>query len=685
MTRRQEDWKKGRKSAGHASVPSAQGGQSSSLKPKLTTGDRLTTFLIAAGLAILTPAVFWQVLSNKFISIDDDAYLFANKHIQAGLTLKNAIWAFTTNYAANWHPLTWLSHMADISIFKFDPGMHHAVSLAFHTVNAIVLFLLLKRMTGSMWKSAFVAALFAIHPLHVESVAWAAERKDVLSTLFWLLTMWAYVGYAERPNVGRYALTALFLILGLMAKPMLVTLPLVLLLLDYWPLRRVESRESAVDGENATSEGRRPLMALIVEKIPLFVISAASCAVTFWAQKAGGAVRTMEQYSLPSRIGNALVGYCEYLIKMVWPLNLTIMYPHSRHGIPSWIVAAAVVFLVAVTIAVFRLGRRTPYLKTGWLWYLITLIPVIGIIQVGDQAIADRYTYVPLIGIFVIIAWGIPELALKLGLSAPGNRWALGVAFTAVIAVFSVITYNQLVFWENGKTILEHAIDVTGKNFLAENNLANILFLQGDQQGSLEHYRKAYEIDPDGPMINNNLGYALQLAGDDNGAVRLYKRAIELRKDDTNALMNLGSMLAKRNDRVGAIKLFRTAISYNPENAESRDRLGRALGMQGNVSEAIEEFSKAVELSPENIDYHQDLIKALYQSNRFDDVERELTALIKVHPNLPPAYQMLGMLYYRKQDYAQVWEFVHKYQSLGGTVDPSFLETLSKKMPEPSR
>ncbi|MBL7207805.1 MAG: glycosyltransferase family 39 protein, partial [Desulfobacterales bacterium] len=393
-------------------------------------------------LALTVLAVYWQVGNHEFVNYDDKDYITENQHVQAGLTLKSIAWAFTSTHAGNWHPLTWLSHMLDCQIYGLNPCGHHFTSVFFHILNSILLFLVFKRMTGAFWKSAFVAALFALHPLHVESVAWAAERKDVLSAFFWMLTMGSYIRYVERPGTNRYLLVLLFFALGLMAKPMLITLPFVLLLLDYWPLGRFHVRKPEAaqpseekpqkDTKSKKRKSRKRLaknavqakkttgsdyqwslaLSLLWEKIPLFVLAAASSVVTFFVQQSGGAVRSLDALPLFVRISNALVSYISYIVKMILPHNMAILYPHPK-DFSIWQVAGACLLLACISFIAIRSMKRYPYFAVGWLWYLGTLVPVIGLVQVGLQSMADRYTYIPLTGIFIIIAWGISDLAAK--------------------------------------------------------------------------------------------------------------------------------------------------------------------------------------------------------------------------------------------------------------------------------
>jgi len=432
-------------------------------------GDILTkyrSFWICLALTLATAAVFYQVYTHDFINYDDPAYVYENPNIQAGITPKTIKWAFTAGYAANWHPLTWLSHMLDWQLFGPNPAGHHLANLIFHIANTLLLFVVLKQMTQKFWPSVFVAALFALHPLHVESVAWVSERKDVLSTFFWMLTMWAYVRFVSRPKVARYLLVVVFFALGLMAKPMLVTLPFVLLLLDYWPLARIPLRQKKKQVDNRLR--RQIFYRLIWEKVPFFVLSAASSAVTLFVQRSGKAMIPFTAFSLRGRLFNAVISYVEYMGKMVWPSRLAVFYPHPSRDMSLFFAVISAVLLLAVTILILRFAENHRYLVTGWFWYLGTLVPVIGFVQVGLQAIADRYTYVPLTGLFIIIAWGLPDLLAKWRYK---KIVLLSSAMLVVLAV-SMCTYFQLRYWRNTAILLQHTIDVTKDNFVAINNLA---------------------------------------------------------------------------------------------------------------------------------------------------------------------------------------------------------------------
>jgi hypothetical protein len=482
-------------------------------------------------LAVVTIAAYWPVLGAEFVNYDDDEYVTENQHVLGGLTLDGAKWAFTMDEnTANWHPLTWLSHMLDCELFGQHAGLHHLTNLIIHTTSAVLLLLVLASMTGSIWPSAFVAAGFALHPLHVESVAWIAERKDVLSGLFWILTMGCYLRYTRAGNRSSYILTLVVFALGLMAKPMLVTLPFVLLLLDYWPLNRFES--------NPTTSLYRKVRHLIVEKIPFFVPMAASCVITYIAQKGGGAVVDIEALSFGTRLSNAMVAYIAYIIKIVWPVGLAILYPFKH--IPMWQAFSAFLSLVFITIAAILWDRRKKYLAVGWLWYIGTLVPVIGLVHVGSHSLADRYTYISLIGLFMIIAWAVAGLCQ----SRPALRSAMAVATLLLVAGMFAGTRNQLGYWKDSISLFRHAVEVTENNNFMHNNLAAELANIGQMDEAIVHLRRAVQIDPDIARAHNNLGIALATTGQLDEAIDCYRHAVQIDPKYASAYNNLGLALA---------------------------------------------------------------------------------------------------------------------------------------------
>ena len=432
-----------------------------------------TAFYIITALSLLIFLAYWPVLSCDFINYDDPFYVTSNSHVKAGLSLDSIRWAFTTFFFYNWHPLTWISHMLDVQLFGLNPLGHHLTSLLLHIANSLLLFILFRKMTGSTWKSASVAFLFALHPLHVQSVAWVTERKDVLSTFFWLLVMLAYTAYANKPKLATYLLCILLFICGLMAKPMLVTLPFVLLLMDFWPLGRLR-RNISISADTANVVRQCSFSHLLLEKLPFAVLAVASSVVTFLAQKQGGAVH--EDRLLSVDVGNALVSYLQYALKMLWPSRLAVYYPYNPAAISAWQVAVALISLLVATALAIRFRRRFPYIAVGWLWYLGTFVPVIGFLRIGEQAMADRYTYIPLIGLFIIAVWGIADLTQQLRIPKAIIVTVIGT----ILVACSLLTNLQTRLWRDSVTLFSHAVAVTENNWIAHKNLAAALAKQGN-------------------------------------------------------------------------------------------------------------------------------------------------------------------------------------------------------------
>jgi Flp pilus assembly protein TadD len=503
---------------------------------------------LSLALAAITFAVFGQTLTHEFVDYDDNEYVYLNPTVARGLTLKGIAWAFSF-HASNWHPLTWLSHMLDCQLYGLHPGGHHLTNVLLHAATVIALFLVLRRMTGALWRSAFVAAVFAIHPLRVESVAWVAERKDVLSGLFFMLTIGAYVRYASRPwSAARYGLVVLLFALGLMCKPMLVTLPVALLLLDYWPLQRAE-----------------PVWKLVKEKLPLLALSAAACVVTLLAQTE--AVQSIETVSLPLRLANTLASGMVYLGQIIYPAGLAVFYPYPYNGLPAWEVALAGTVLAGLSgVAWWQRGRR-PWLWMGWLWYLVMLLPVAGIIQTGEQAHADRYTYLPQIGIYVAITW----LMAEWGASWRAGRAALGSLMAAGLVVLMVCAWQQTAYWKNSETLWTHTLGCTTDNQVAHNGLGGSLLQNGKLDEAIAQYQIALEINPG----HANSGYA-----------------------DTQ--YNLGNVLLQMGRREEAVAHFQKALEIKPGDAKTHSNLGLALLQTGRTDEATVHFQKALQLEPDD-------------------------------------------------------------------------------------
>jgi len=516
-------------------------------------------------------AVYGQVSGHGFVNYDDNLYVTGNSQVQRGLTWDGVVWAFATLHGGNWHPLTWLSHMTDVQLFGLDAGWHHRVNVLFHGLNTVILFLVLKGMTGAPGRSFFVAALFGVHPLHVESVAWVAERKDLLSTLFWLSTMGAYLRYVRRPTVPGYLSVAVFFALGLLSKPMLVTLPFALLLFDWWPLGRIAAVEGADRSRNPSV---RPALSRVVrEKIPLLALSAASCVVTYIAQLKGGSVSGWEESSLGLRSSNALVSYLVYLDKAVWPSSLAVFYPFSRAGFPAWKVAGAALLLAVVSAAAVWQARRRPYFAVGWFWYVGTLVPVIGLVQVGSQAYADRYTYLPLIGLFIAVLWGAPEALERLHF----RRQILGAAGAAALLALAAASFIQVGYWKDDFSLFSHARDTTTGNWLAHNNMGDILFRQGRIDEAIAEFREAVRIMPDFVDGRCNLAYLLALRERKEEAIDQYREVLRERPDFSIAHNNLGDLLLQKGETDEAILHFREALRYRPDDSLARDNLERAV------------------------------------------------------------------------------------------------------------
>lgn len=547
---------------------------------------------ICLALAVATIAVYARVATHEFIDMDDFHYILHNPRVVRGLTWDAVTWAFTTGHADNWHPLTWLSHMLDVELFGLRPGLHHLGGVAFHVANTLLLFGLLQRMTGKPWRSALVAGLFALHPLHVESVAWASERKDVLSTLFWMLTLWAYVGYVRRPRMGRYLAVLGLFALGLMAKPMLVTLPFVMLLLDVWPLARVSWR--ADDAGSASTGERQTVTSLVLEKVPLFALSAISSVVTVLVQQRGGAVAGLEAFPMGQRVANALVSYVTYLGKTFWPAGLAAIYPYPA-SLPTWWVIASALILIGVTVLVVLAARRHPYLPVGWFWYLGTLVPVIGLVQVGVQSMAaDRYTYIPLIGLFIALTWGAADLLARW----PYRHVTLPVAGGLALAACAVVTALQVPHWKDRAAVWLRAVAVTRDNYLAHNNLGNVLAESGRGREAVDHYTAALRIKPALAEAHNNLGFTLAGLGKVDEAMAHYAEALRIKPDYLEAHGNLASALAAQGRTDEAIRELRSAVRIAPDDFQSHYELAVLLRKTGNGSEAARHFEIALRLNP---------------------------------------------------------------------------------------
>jgi tetratricopeptide (TPR) repeat protein len=615
-------------------------------------------------LILTTFLVYYQIRDNKFISLDDDLYITNNFHVKEGLTFKSLLWAFTTTHAGHWHPVTWLSHMLDYDLYGLNPGGHHITNLIFHIASTLLLFLVLKEMTEKTLESALVASLFALHPLHVESVVWVAERKDVLSTFFWMFTLWTYFRYVKRPKLNRYLMVFISFVLGLMSKPMVVTLPFVLLLLDYWPLRRIHF------GPPSNSQCQNPLnnfdqksviLRLILEKIPLFFLSAISCVLTFIAASQSGAVASLLKLNLLTRIENALVAYVIYIGKMIWPHPLAVLYPH-RMSLLFWQVAGAGLFLMVITIWVIWKGKKRPYLFVGWLWYLGTLVPVIGIVQVGTQMMADRFTYVPLIGLFMMIAYVIP----KLFLGWRHRKFFLAICGGLTLLILMIVSGLQVKHWQNDVTLFEYTLKVTVNNYLIHNNLGVTLMRQGKDRDAFFHYMEALRINPNYADANDNLGTLLLRQGKNQEAMTFLNEALRIRPDRAETHNSLAVVLSKQGKVNEAMAHLMEALRINPNYGNAHFNLGIALLRQGKHKEAIAHFQEALQIDPKDDKTHDNLAVALAAVGRTEEAIAQYNQALQINPLNTDAHCNLGYLLAHQGKYQAA--LVHYNKAL--TINP---------------
>ena len=593
----------------------------------LTSSRHSRDWIAAAILVTLAIFPYLQTLSYNFVCYDDYFYVVSNPHVRQGVTLPNIAWAFTNSRGGNWHPLTWLSHMLDISIWGSKPAGHHFTSVMLHAANTLLLFVIFSQMTGALWRSALVAALFAVHPLHVESVAWVAERKDVLSTFFGLLAVWAYFKYTRESSVRYYLLMLCLFGLGLMAKPMLVSLPCILLLLDIWPLRRWKLWQIG-DEATVTFEPKATTQ-LLLEKVPLVVLSAIFCIVTFISQSRAHTISGGELLPLSSRVANAIVGYYLYVEKLFAPVKLAVFYPYPGH----WrlrVIAASAFLLLVITLVAMVYRRRYPWLLVGWLWFIITLIPVIGLIQVGSQSIADRYTYIPSIGIFIMAVWSIPTTYKSITLRA----WI--VAACAVIATLTLMTRVQASYWKDSRTLFTHADRVTQNNYVAHQNLGWLLDTEHhDLEGALELYRTAAKERPKfaRTRIHETIANVLLRQGRFQEALDEARQAIKLDPFSTSAANSMGLILLTNEENVEAAKYFQLAVQFDPGNLEAQINYGTTLVKLSRWDEAIAHLAPVVRLLPERVLPRTCLARALASRGDFEQAIAQLKQILELKPN----------------------------------------------------
>ena len=548
----------------------------------------------------MTWAVFGQTLHYGFVNYDDPAYVSENRQIQNRLSWQSIGWAFTHVHSHNWHPLTTISHMLDCQVFGLNPGAHHLVTVLLHSASVILLFLLLEQMTGgrgTIWRNAFTAGLFAIHPLHVESVAWISERKDVLSGLFFMLTLLAYVHYSRKPNAIRYFMVAISFVLGLLSKPMLVTTPLILLLLDYWPLNR---------GQRSEASGQT-WPKLIVEKIPLFVLSLGSAVATLIAQHGG--ILATDYLPLGWRIANAASVYLIYVWQMFWPMNLAVMYPHPG-GLPFWETALAVGLLTLITALAFRSRKQRPYFITGWLWYLIMLVPVIGLVQVGSQAHADRYTYLSQIGLYIAVVWGAADVLSALRY----RREVCVVAMPLVIALLGWRSWTQTGYWRDTELLWNRTLAVTGQNDFAHFGLGEFLLKTHRLDDAIAQFKVVLANHPNHPDANFQMGYALMEKGDVEEAIKHFEQTLKVKPENPDAETNLGNLLLQYDRIQEAVDHYQVVVRREPASALAHYNLAVGLHRLGRLPEAIAEYKEALALDPKYPDAEEFLRQAQWQN-----------------------------------------------------------------------
>jgi len=592
--------------------------------------------LLGLLIAVATVSVYFPVSHHPFLNYDDEAYIVNNSHIKSGLDWDTFSWAFTTFYQFNWHPLTWLSHAWDVQMFELDPGGHHDTNLLLHVVNALVLFWVLQRATGYVGRSAMVAALFALHPINVESVAWVSQRKNLLSMLFFLLALEAYRRYVLEPRAGRYIMVAALFALGLMAKPQVVTFPFVLLLWDYWPLRRmaVTGPQSSSATPTAPPLPARSFVWLVKEKLPLFAICAADSVVTVIAQKK--ALGTLEYYPLSSRLENAIVSYARYVGKAFWPTRLAPLYPHPINGLPLWQVIVALLVLLAISGLAVAGRKRSPYLLVGWLWFLGTLAPMIGVVQVGIQAMADRYAYLSFVGLFLMVCWGVADFYPKT--QKTGVLLLRGVSI-ALLLVLAGLTYHQLGYWNQNTTLWLHTLDVTPPNFMAHDNLAILLMEQGQREEAMKHFQTALSIYPFDSISNLQIAVYDHQHGKLREAIQRYTQMMVIARDNVSKselLGNRGFVYLDLRDQAQARQDFETAAALNPRNYRAWLGLGVVTQKSGNLSLAIQDYSHANEAKPYDVTYLL-LARALEQSGRHDEAQVAMQRVKVLSANLDAA------------------------------------------------
>jgi len=669
--------------------------ESSVLKPanfhtgrKATNPQTLQAVCVCLFLALAVLAVFGQTAGFGFVNLDDPMYVYDNPMVQRGLTWKGALWALTYGKIGHWHPLTWLTHMADCQMYGLWAGGHHLTNVALHTAATVLLFLVLRAMTGALWRSAFVAAVFAVHPLRAESVAWIAERKDVLSGMFFMLTLWAYARYARRPSRGRYAAVALAFGLGLLSKNMLVTLPFVLLLLDWWPLGRMRGIQNSEFGIQNSKGGEQrtpsmPFGGLVEEKIPLFLLSAGSCLATALVPET---VRNFHRVPVWERVGNALVSYVTYLRQMVFPAGLANPYPFPHNGPPAWEVCLAAVGLAGVTAGVVACRKKRPFLLVGWLWYLGMLVPVSGIIQISYYAHADRYTYLPEIGLALAATWAAADGSA----GWKHRRAALGGLMMAVMGALAVCAHIQTSYWKDSQSLWTRALACTSGNYVALHNLGALFLNQGKLDQAGEQFQASLKIAPDNPEALNNLANVLAMQGAGQAAIAQYQKALQIQPLYADAHYNLGNVLRKQGKLDEAVAQYRAALEIAPDHADARNNLGIALAMKGADQAAIAQYQKALEIQPRHAEARFNLGNVLLQQGKVDEAIAQYRQALEIKPDDLGALNNLAWLLATApapslRNGAEAVALATKAGQLSGGANPAVLRTLAAAYAEAGR
>jgi protein O-mannosyl-transferase len=598
----------------------------------ITTKRR--SLLINFILIVMIAIVYVQVGTFEFVDFDDHLYVTENSYVQRGLTKEGFIWAFNTHHAGNWHPLTWLSHMMDAELYGLNPAGHHYTNVAFHIANTLILFFILFRMTGALWKSAVVAALFAIHPLHVESVAWVSERKDVLSTFFGLLTIIAYDRYVKTLDLKYYLLVIIFLIIGLMCKPMLVSFPFVLLLLDFWPLKRIQFKNNYhLQPERSTYYGFKGIFPLIVEKIPLFILSVISCVLTFIVQKNGGAVVPLEALPLKTRIANALISYVSYALKAIWPDKLAYYYPYSINTFSVWQICGAALLITSVILGAIYLSRQYPYTLVGLFWYLGTLVPVIGLVQVTNQAMADRYTYIPLIGLFIVVVWGISDIIKKWQY----RKIILIVSTVVILSALTTRAFFQARHWKNSIALFENAVKVTEHNYHALNNLATALANKGKYDKAFLYLNQSLKMNPKRKDVRMNLANILFLKGKPDKALSQYREVLQTDTKNADAYYNIACVLSSQKKYNEAVLYYKETLKIDPEYLKAHYNLGNIYFSQGKTTEAFMHYAEAIKIKPDYVQAYNKLGLILLRQGKFNEARGLFSKALEIDPKFSKA------------------------------------------------